>query len=560
MAESKVTPSPGGANRSGSCFRRVVAEYALAAGVVGLSLAARFGLDKFLGDSIPYATFYLGFVIIAWFTGLGPALVALVASVLLGDFFFTSPRYTVAFTSAGEWLSALLFSFLCLSLLVFARRMRRHEQQLRDSQQRLELIFSEVHRAHARNQLLAETASQLLMSNEPQNVVNALCGKVMAFLGCDVFFNFLADERAGNLRLNACAGVPPEVARNLDALEFGTAVCGCAARDGCRIVAEDILNQQDPQTELVKRLGVQAYACHPLKVQERVLGSLSFGTRARTSFSEEELSLMKAVSDLVAIAMERQRSQTELRRMNTELEQRVKERTRSLEDMAEQMNTFCYSVAHDLRSPLRTQMGFAELLIEQFGERLGAEGRKYARLVLQAAERQSNIIADLMAHINVSRGDIPLQAVSLPDAVAKACADLALETQQKEASIDDSELASETVVANPSSLHLVILNLLTNACKFVPVGTKPEVRLWTSHGNGVIRLWIQDNGIGIDPKDSPKLFGMFQRFNRQDTYPGTGMGLAIVKKAIERMGGTVGADSQLGKGSRFWVELPAATN
>ncbi len=550
---------PGGGKRARS-WARLLAEYALAALCVALALGARFGLDKFWGDSLPYATFYLAFVVVIWFTRVGPALAAMVASVLVGDYFFTEPRHTFGFASTGEWLNALLYVAVSVSLLAFARKLRRNEHDLRASQERLELTVSELHRAHARTQLLAETASQLLLSSEPQHVVNALCGKVMAFLDCDVFFNFLVDEAAGNLRLNACGGIPPEDTTRVATLEYGAAVCGCAARDGCRIVAEDIFHNPDPRTELVKGFGIQAYACHPLKVQDRVLGTLSFGTRSRTTFSEDELSLMKAVADLVAIAMERQRSQAELRRMNQDLEQRVKERTRSLEEMTDQMNAFCYSVAHDLRSPLRTQIGFAQVLLEEYGATLGPQGRKYAGLVLQAAERQNNIITDLMAHINVSRADLPLQPVSLPEAVAKARADLALETRQKEACIDASAIKGARVAANPSSLHLVILNLLTNACKFVPAGSKPQVRLWTSDHDGYVRLWVQDNGIGIDPKDSSKLFGMFQRLHRQESYPGTGMGLAIVKKAVERMGGHVGAESELGKGSRFWVDLPAANN
>ncbi len=532
-----------------------MAEYGLAALVIAVALLARFELDRYWGDSLPYATFYLAFVAIVWFTSVGPAMAALVTSLLLGDFFFTTPRHTLGFTSTGEWLSALLYLSVCVSLMVFARKLRRNAADLSASQERLEQMVSEIHQAHARTQLLAETASQLLLSSEPQHVVNSLCGKVMAFLDCDVFFNFLVDESAGNLRLNACGGIPEQEVERLSTLEFGAAVCGCAARDGCRIVANDIFHHPDPRTELVKSLGVQAYACHPLRVQERVLGTLSFGTRTRTSFTDDELSLMKAVADLVAIAMERQRSQAELRQMNVELEERVKERTRSLEEMTEQMNAFCYSVAHDLRSPLRTQIGFAQVLLEEYGETLGPEGRKYAGLVLQAAERQSNIVTDLMAHINVSRADMPLQPVSLPEAIAQARADLALETQQKDAVIDASAIEKACVAANPSSLHLVILNLLTNACKFVPDGSKPQVRLWTSQQDGFVRLWVQDNGIGIDPKDCSKLFGMFQRLHRQDRYPGTGMGLAIVKKAVERMGGRVGAESEPGKGSRFWVDL-----
>jgi signal transduction histidine kinase len=114
------------------------------------------------------------------------------------------------------------------------------------------------------------------------------------------------------------------------------------------------------------------------------------------------------------------------------------------------------------------------------------------------------------------------------------------------------------VLANPSSLHLIITNLLSNALKFVPRGTHPSVRVWSELGKGTIKLWVEDKGIGIPERHLAKLFGVFQRLHTVEEYPGTGIGLAIVKKAAERMNGMVGVESQPGVGSRFWVELKAA--
>ena len=159
--------------------------------------------------------------------------------------------------------------------------------------------------SHQRLDLLAESASRLLASETPQEVVDTICPKVMEFLDCDVFFNFLLDERRERLHLNAWAGIPAEEAKRIEWLDYGVAVCGCAARDGCRIVAEDIQTTADVRTELVKSYGIQAYACQPLMSQGRVLGTLSFGTRRRSRFTKDELALMQAVADQVAVAMER---------------------------------------------------------------------------------------------------------------------------------------------------------------------------------------------------------------------------------------------------------------
>ena len=194
-----------------------------------------------------------------------------------------------------------------------------------------------LRRSYHRLDLLAETASQLLGSVSPQKVVDAICLKVMEFLHCDAFFNFLQDEKAGRLYLNAYAGIPEEEARRIQWLDYGAAVCGCAAQDGCRIVTEDILHTHDPRTDLVKSYGIQAYACHPLMVEGRVLGTLSFGTRSRSHFTLEELTLMSAVADQVAIAMDRQLAEAALRRLNEELEQRVEARTTELQETVAQL-------------------------------------------------------------------------------------------------------------------------------------------------------------------------------------------------------------------------------
>ena len=160
-----------------------------------------------------------------------------------------------------------------------------------------------------RAEVLARTTSALLSSDDPQRQVEELCREVMQRLDCQAFFNFLGDDSTGRLHLNAYAGIPEEEARRNEWLDYGVAVCGCAAQDACRIVAEDIPTTPDPRTELVQSYGLKAYACHPLMAQDRVLGTLSFGTSSRTRFTEDELALMKAVTDHVAIAMERKRVQ-----------------------------------------------------------------------------------------------------------------------------------------------------------------------------------------------------------------------------------------------------------
>jgi signal transduction histidine kinase/PAS domain-containing protein len=192
----------------------------------------------------------------------------------------------------------------------------------------------------ARFRLLAATAGQLLTAEDPQRRITELATRVMKHLKCDCFFNFLvSEERPDFLRLNAWAGIPAEEARGIEWLNYGVAVCGCVARDRERIVAEHISITSDARTDLVKSYGIRAYACHPLiGVNGRLLGTLSFGTRRRDAFSEEDLGLMKAVSDQVSVALVRMQNARELRLgaealrvSNENLEEKVRQRTAELE-------------------------------------------------------------------------------------------------------------------------------------------------------------------------------------------------------------------------------------
>jgi PAS domain S-box-containing protein len=195
--------------------------------------------------------------------------------------------------------------------------------------------------ANERLKILSEIASRLLESEKPQEVVEELCRKVMDHLDCHTFFNFLVDEEKKRLHLNAYAGIPDEEARKIEWLDFGVAVCGCAARDGVRIVTENIPETLDPRTDLVRSYGIKAYACHPLLSQGKVIGTLSFGTRSRFYFSDDDLSLMRSVADQVSMAMERIRLYEMASRRAEELDRIVRERTQELSERIKELDCLC---------------------------------------------------------------------------------------------------------------------------------------------------------------------------------------------------------------------------
>jgi signal transduction histidine kinase len=249
-------------------------------------------------------------------------------------------------------------------------------------------------------------------------------------------------------------------------------------------------------------------------------------------------------------------AQQELRAHATELERRVRERTAALEETVKSLESFSYSIAHDLRSPLRTIHSFSDLLLTDYQREIDSTGQDYLSRIREAAGRMDRLIQDLLAYGRVSQENLALERIDLDVAVAAVLHELRDEIQQNEATI----VALPTgfaLRANGTLLHQVLSNLLGNALKFVDA-RKPHVTITAQRAGTLVRVSIADNGIGIAPELHGRIFGLFERLHTPGVYPGTGIGLAIVAKAIERMNGRVGVDSTPGAGSTFWFELPAA--
>ncbi|MBW4563312.1 MAG: PAS domain S-box protein [Mojavia pulchra JT2-VF2] len=260
------------------------------------------------------------------------------------------------------------------------------------------------------------------------------------------------------------------------------------------------------------------------------------------------ISVIKDISDRKAAEMA-------VRHLNETLEQRVQERTAQLAEVNQELKRFAYTVSHDLRSPLRGIRGLIEALVEDYGDRLDDLGQEYARHIADSAQRMDQLIQDLLAYSRLSQTEIQLQAVDLTIVMQEVLVQLEPERQAKQAEITVA-FPLPQVIGQRTILTQVLLNLLTNALKYVNPDVKPQVRVWAEKREDWIRLWIADNGIGIELEFQERIFGVFERLHAADTYSGTGVGLAIVQKGIERLGGRVGVESSLGQGSQFWIELP----
>ena len=299
--------------------------------------------------------------------------------------------------------------------------------------------------------------------------------------------------------------------------------------------------QQDkyPQLEACLR------TTEPVRTPEELSLQAADGSRCavqlslRSMIANGEAGFSVIITDLT----ERRQSESALRKISDELLQKN-----------EQLEEFSYNISHDLRAPLRAMQGFARILQEDYGDQWEPEPKSYLDRIIASANRLDRLIQDVL---NYSKAAGALNEAATFD----------LDHLTREMIETDPGLSGANIEIVPSrapvrgyevALGQCLSNLLGNAIKFVPAGTAPHIKIWTECALGRTRLWVQDNGIGISPEDQEKIFDLFSRLHSNEAYEGTGIGLNMVKKAVEKMGGSVGVVSKLGQGSRFWIELESA--
>jgi PAS domain S-box-containing protein len=416
--------------------------------------------------------------------------------------------------------------------------------------------------SEARFRLLTDTAGRLLSADDPQDIVEQLCRAVMTHLDCHAFFNFMVDEDAGRLRLNACAGIPEEEARKLASLGFGVDISGCVAVDQVRILAEDIFHTADERTEWLRSCGIQAYCCHPLKSRGRLIGILSFGTKTRSCFTSEEVELMRTVADQVSVAMERVRVQRELRTSqealrlaNEELERRVHERTLELtmltEDLGKRRDDLRRLASELVIAEERERKRISVILHDEVAQTLAAakmrldllrslSGGDETRKVISEAEE---LIGQSIRQTRALMMDITnpvLYDMGLKAAVEALAEDLKARQDIPFTCTFAGELKNLEQEAEVMIFQLV-KELAQNVVKH------SGARNASIHIGGEedsVRVTVPDDGAGFDPGS----IGMAGAEG--------GFGLFSIRERVTSCGGRIAIESAPGNGSRVSVVLP----
>ncbi len=343
---------------------------------------------------------------------------------------------------------------------------------------------------------------------------------------------------------------------------------GASPKFVCGLPLESLLGLWWSGNQLKQRLEEVLLKNVPLnnfefEVQPRNQGRRIFVFNARRILQDDNSppALLIALEDITARKEAEEKvahTNQQLQQLNEGLEKRVEERTRELRASNKQLEGFCYSIAHDLRAPLRSMAGFSTVLLDDFGPKLGGRGCSYLGKIVAAGQQMDGLIHDLLEYGRFTTVDFQKDCVDAEEVLSQVIDTLQPQISERQARIERKgrlpKISGHKVV-----LEAAFSNLISNAMKFVPPHTRPKVTIWPEELDKQVRIWIGDNGIGIEPRYHQKIFEVFQRLHPQETYPGTGIGLAIVHRAIQRIGGDVGVESEPGKGSRFWIGVQRAS-
>lgn len=394
--------------------------------------------------------------------------------------------------------------------------------------------------------ILADSATRLLSSDRPIEVLQEIFEDLANHLGTGVFLNYLVTPDGARLQLHSYRGLNPSVARQIEIVGFGQTPCGKAAQEKRRVVIENVQQTVRPDAEPLRRLGIRAYACHPLLGHRALMGTLSFCSCDRDCFSEEELELMRLISHQAAMALEHEQLTEELAR-----------RAAELAEASAAKDHFLAVLSHELRTPLTpVVMGISML---QDKPDLDGGVRETLDMVRQNVEMEARLIDDLLDVTRIARGKIelrrsPFELRTVIQRAIEVCRP-DIEAHALRLSIDLASAASCWVEGDISRLQQVFWNLLKNSVKFTPRGGRIEVRCQPFEKDVVVE--VSDTGIGFEAEALPRIFNAFEQYAVSGRFGGLGLGLTISKALVELHGGKLEAYSAgRDQGATFRVRLP----
>jgi len=400
---------------------------------------------------------------------------------------------------------------------------------------------------------LFSISRSMLDSDEKGEMLSKACRQACEGLGLDGVRIFKPDDEhtiltevawSGSV-MNESGSSPSTYRRDAGGLEWR------AFEKGAPIIADGPVRSE----EELRTHGARSAACLPLLKGGNAMGILSVYSREPGRFGPDEIESLLPLANIISLGLLKMRYIEEIERQKNDLEIRVEQRTQDLMEVNEQLDSFAHSISHDLQAPIRGMKGMAEAILEDFPDSVPEKGREYLVKIIENSDQLEALIQDTLTYSRIRRMELSTQPIDLRSTLEDALEAAGPEIGSTKA-IVLLDAPNATVIANRTILKQVVLNLMTNAMKFTKKGERPEVRIVAKRIDGKVRISVIDKGIGISPADQARIFHPFIRLHSQEDYPGTGVGLAIVSKGVEKMAGTYGVRSEEGKGSEFWIELP----
>ena len=332
----------------------------------------------------------------------------------------------------------------------------------------------------------------------------------------------------------------------------GECLCGLAVRDAAPQYALNIFNDPRCTWEECKKTGMRSFVALPLRIGEEVMGVLGLASVEERDF-QAQAPFLETIADEIALGMHNAALFDRVRRHEQELEKEVERRTAELRQTNQELEAFTYSVSHDLRAPLRHIDGFARILVDRHGASLPVEAQHPLEVIRKSAQKMGILIDDLLTLSRIGRKALETTLVDFEAMVREVWAELEVRSDQPDKTLVVEPLPEARVDAK--LIRQVWVNLLGNAAKYTSTRPDPEIMVdsYVSEGNTWYR--VRDNGVGFDPRYAGKLFAVFQRLHREEEFPGTGVGLAIVARIVHKHGGQVRGFGQIGQGATFEFTL-----
>jgi PAS domain S-box-containing protein len=426
--------------------------------------------------------------------------------------------------------------------------------------------ITERHHAQARTEFLSQLSQKLSTISDPAEINRTATTEIGQFIGADRCCFLQGLPQTGEVKMLADwhRTTSASVAGTYKMTAFGQA-------DWWKKVQLGTVSINDTRTHswtkdflaTYKAMQIGALVLVPFIHEGRWVACLCVGSEKPRVWVASELTLLENALARVWPLIERANAERSLREANslladkaTHLESLVQQRTARLQETITDLESFSYSIAHDMRAPLRALQSFSEILLEDYGDKLPGEPQFLLQRIATAANRMDSLIRDVLNYSRIMRSEFPLKTVNVEQLLRDIVDTYPAFAPEK------AHIAIQgyfpPVIGNEAMLTQIFSNLLGNAVKFVPPGRKAEIRLWAEPNEQRVRMFVADKGIGIAADQHEKIFGIFQQANTE--YEGTGIGLAIAKKAVERMGGAIGVFSELGQGSTFWVDAELAAS